>query len=77
MVYDSTWQKISRSDRQRQGYCEFCHVIEGEEYVDRRGKRKRVRLTVDHIDGNPRNNAERNRRVLCAQCHGSLTNRWW
>ena len=74
--YDSRWQKISRADRSRQRWCSFCHAAEGDEYTDRRGKTKRVRLTVDHIDGNPRNNAEHNRRVLCAQCHGSLTNRW-
>jgi hypothetical protein len=76
-VYDSAWQKISRADRVRQRYCSFCQAAEGEEYMDRHGRIKRVRLTVDHIDGDPRNNVERNRRVLCAQCHGSLTNRWW
>ena len=75
--YDHRWRDLSEQLRAAHPWCVVCHSAEGEEYMDARGKVRVVRLTVDHINGNPRDNQRENLRVLCARCHGSLTSDNW
>lgn len=63
--YDTAHQRRSRRARRRQPWCTACGA-----------KASDVQLVLDHIDGDPRNNAPSNHQVLCVSCHATKTNRY-
>ena len=58
--YPERWGQMARKLKDEVGMCEACWVRDGP------GGR---RLSVDHVDGNPRNNRRANLLVLCSRCH--------
>jgi hypothetical protein len=70
------WRTYSERLRAASPRCSLCGAWAGDRYVER-GVSRLVRLSVDHIDGNPQNNQRANLRVLCVSCHSSLTADGW
>ena len=64
--YDWSWRKpggIREQHLRREPLCRFCLPTVTQA------------TDVDHIDGNPRNNADSNLRSLCHACHSGRTAR--
>lgn len=52
------WKKIRKRILERDDYtCQYCEV------------QRKDHLQVNHINGNPKNNAEENLEVICSACH--------
>jgi hypothetical protein len=64
--YTSDWSTVSRRYKESRNWtCERCGVYCG-------GEGDQSLLHVHHFDLNSLNNAERNLRALCVQCHGGM-----
>lgn len=63
--YGRHWQKVRLAVLNDEPLCRFC--LEQ--------KRTTAATEVDHIDGNPSNNARENLRPLCHSCHSRRTAR--
>jgi 5-methylcytosine-specific restriction protein A len=63
--YDHNWRKVRAFHLQAEPLCRF-HAERGDVVAA---------IEVDHIDGNSRNNDDRNLRSLCKSCHSARTAR--
>lgn len=52
-------------------------VLERDKFICKKcgkgGRYSKIKLEVDHIDGNPFNNADENLQTLCVECHDMKT----
>ena len=65
--YPDNWKWLSKQVRKRNdNKCELCDAENGKPHWKTGSK---VVLTVHHIDGDKKNNSERNLIALCQRCH--------